>query len=189
MEFLTTNANLLIEAVSAGAKQTIEEGGGAAQEGLGSIGRQVEALKGAITTATRCQWVTRVVRFVDGIAVAIILVTILQTLRSKHRLIPGAASDAFNKLGNLIGVPKHSADVMRHLKQLGMMFVGVLVLRMIVNSFISDCADKLVEETILLQRVVAANVAVKTKVDNVIKAMNNAIAKKKEADAKAKNAA
>ncbi len=171
---LKTQAQFLITVTSAGAEKVIEEGGDAAREELAGIGQQIKNLQDTIARANKCTLFAGVLRFVDGIAVAIILVTILQTLRSKHRFIPAVANDAFNKLGNLIGVPKHSADVMRHLKQLGMMFVGVFFVRMIGNAIMKGCLDKVVEETIVLKRMVARVDALKRRVGNIVAAVNDA---------------
>lgn len=174
MDFLRDKAQNLIDLTTAAAGQVVREGGTAATEGLEAVETQIEAVKAAIDEADTCTWVTGVVRFVDGIAVAIILVTILQTLRSKHRLIPGVVKDAFNKLGNLIGVPKHSADVMRHLTQLGMMFLGVIVLRMIAYKITADCGKKLVTQTMVLQKMVKANEKLTESVLRVVKAVQTA---------------
>lgn len=171
---LKTQAQFLITVTSAGAEKVIEEGGDAAREELAGIGQQIKNLQDSIAVWDKCTLFAGVLRFVDGIAVAIILVTILQTLRSKHRFIPAVANDAFNKLGNLIGVPKHSADVMRHLKQLGMMFVGVFFVRMIGNAIMKGCLDKVVEETIVLKRMVARVDALKRRVGNIVAAVNDA---------------
>jgi hypothetical protein len=166
MELLKTNAISLIEFTSRGARRLILEGG----EVAGAVKIQVDALNKAIQRADECTWVTGVVRFVDGIAVAISFVSILQALRSKHRLIPRAANDAFNKLGNFIGIPKHSADVMRHLKQLGILFVVVLVLRMIAGAITDTCVTRLLEQTMLLKKTVEANDALHRSVMRVVNA-------------------
>ena len=171
MDFLIENAQTLIGITTGAAQSVIDQGGQAAKDALQGVGNQVQAVQNAITEADRCKVITGVLRFVDGIAVAIILVTILQTLRSKHRLIPAVASDAFNKLGNLIGVPKHSADVMRHLKQLGMLFVVVLVLRMIAAKMLNDCREKLLQETVVLQKMVAASEDLKGRVVSIFQAI------------------
>ena len=183
MDYLTGKAQTLINVTSAGAQQVIEEGGAAAAAGLTAVKNQVNALQGAIEAVITCAWVTGVLRFVDGIAVAIILVTILQALRSKHRFIPSAANDAFNKLGNLIGVPKHSADVMRHLKQLGMLFVVVVIIRAIANAHFKSCVDTLFKETMVLQGMVEANADLEGRVMRIVQAIKDARAPKAGGDA------
>ena len=175
---LKTQAQFLITVTSAGAEKVIEEGGDAAREELAGIGQQIKNLQDSIAVWDKCTLFAGVLRFVDGIAVAIILVTILQTLRSKHRFIPAVANDAFNKLGNLIGVPKHSADVMRHLKQLGMLFVVVVIIRAIANAHFKSCVDTLFKETMVLQGMVEANADLEGRVMRIVQAIKDARAPK-----------